>query len=75
MTNLRVDPQGGGVLDEGLDDSAAAECVRSHHQHLVLLHGVEERSHVGPDRLQIDNRKHQTKAWRAILRRTPLQNC
>lgn len=59
---LRVDPQGCGVFNKGFYDSGAAECVWSHHQHLVLLHGVEERSHVGPDRLQIDQQKRQPKA-------------
>lgn len=66
VTYLRVNPQGRGVFDEGFNDPAAAECVRSHHQHLVLLHSVEERSHVGPDRLQIDDQKHQIKAWKAL---------
>lgn len=65
-TYLRVNPKGRSVFDEGFNDSAATECVRSHHQHLVLLHSVEERSHVGPDRLQIDDQKHQIKAWKAL---------
>lgn len=74
VTYLRVNPQGRGVFYEGFNDSAAAECVRSHHQHLVLLHSVEERSHVGLDRLQIDNQKHQTKAWKMLLSTTLPQN-
>lgn len=75
VTYLRVNPQGCGVFDEGFHDSAAAECVRSHHQHLVLLHSVEERSHVGSDGLQIDEQNHQTKAWKALLSTTEPQNC
>lgn len=57
MTYLRVNPQGRGVFNEGFNDTSAAECVRSHHEHLVLLHGVEERSHVGPDGLYSNKEK------------------
>lgn len=46
------------MFNEGFNDARAPEGVWSHHEHLVLLHGVEERSHVGPDRLHINKRKN-----------------
>lgn len=45
------------MFNEGFNDTSASECVRSHHEHLVLLHGVEEGSHVGPDGLYSHNEK------------------
>lgn len=57
MTYLRVNLQGRGVFNEGFNDTSAPECVGSHHEHLVLLHGVEERSHVGPDGLYRNNER------------------
>lgn len=46
-THLGVELQRSGVFDEGLDDAGAAQGVRGHHEHLVLLHRVEEGPHVG----------------------------
>lgn len=45
------------MFNEGLDDAGAAERVRSHHQHLILVHRVEERPHVGSDGLQRHNKR------------------
>lgn len=39
------------MFNEGLDNASAAEGFRSHHQHLILLHSLEERPHVGSDGL------------------------
>ena len=36
------------VFDEGLHHTAATHRAWSHHQKLVLLHSLEEGSHVGP---------------------------
>lgn len=41
------------MLNEGLDNSSTAEGIGSHHEHLILVHSVEERSHIGSDRLLI----------------------
>lgn len=73
MTYLRVNPQGRGVFDEGFNDTGAPERVWSHHEHLVLLHGVEERSHVGPDGLYMNKEKDgQPSQARRHLKTVPL---
>lgn len=51
-THLGVELQRSGVFDEGLDDASAAQGVGGHHEHLVLLHRVEEGPHVGSDGLR-----------------------
>ena len=45
------------MLYEGLDHAGPTERVRSHHQHLILLNSVEERSHAGFDCLCIKKKK------------------
>ncbi len=37
------------MFNEGLDNTSAAEGVWSHHQHLILLHSVQKRFHMGSD--------------------------
>lgn len=41
------------MLNERLDNTGASKRIWSHHEHLILLHSVEERSHVWSDCLHI----------------------
>lgn len=48
------------MLDEGLDDAGAAQGGRGHHEHLVLLHSVEEGPHVGSDGLHRNGKRRKS---------------
>lgn len=47
------------MFDEGLDDAGAAQGGRGHHEHLILLHRVEERPHVGSDGLHREGKRSE----------------
>lgn len=48
------------MFDEGLDGAGAAQRGRGHHEHLVLLHRVEERPHVGSDGLHGSGKRRES---------------
>ena len=47
-TYLGINFERSGVINKGLHHTATAYRAWSHHQHLVLLHSMEEGPHIGP---------------------------